>query len=251
MPRMEKCAWEVIDQPHGLIRSRICPTSKSCLRVRPSVCVPSDTDLRYTQINAALAAINGRPISEHIGRTLGEILPEMAPTVEPAFHQVLQTGKPILNHDVRGRLPFDPEIERCWICNYYPLVSQEGAVRGVACTVQEVTERTRADEARQNLLDAISQAHSGFILGDDPRTLFDGLLRALLSLTDSEYGFIGEILRPPSGDSYLKTQAITNIAWNEENTSLLRCERSIRVGIFQPQDSLWSGHYYREDRDRQ
>ena len=175
-----------------------------------------DTDLRYLRINAVLAAINGRPVSEHIGRTLREVLPEIAPTLEPAFHEVLESGKPMLNVEVQGRVPSEPAIERYWICNYYPLVSPEGAVRGIATTVQEITERTVRDQAQHELLRAISQAHSGFILGEDPRTLFDGLLRELLSLTESEYGFIGEILRTPAGDPYLKTSALTDIAWNEE-----------------------------------
>ncbi len=68
----------------------------------------------------------------HIGRTLREVLPEIATTLEPALHQVLETGKPILNAEVQGRVPSEPEIERYWICNHYPLVSQEGVLDGQA-----------------------------------------------------------------------------------------------------------------------
>ena len=37
-----------------------------------------DKDLRYLRINERLAAINGRPISEHLGRTLREVIPDIA-----------------------------------------------------------------------------------------------------------------------------------------------------------------------------
>ena len=38
----------------------------------------------------------------------------------------------------------------------------------------------------------------------------------MLKLTDSGYGFIGEVLRTPENAPYLKTFALTNISWNEE-----------------------------------
>jgi signal transduction histidine kinase/ActR/RegA family two-component response regulator len=49
-----------------------------------------------------------------------------------------------------------------------------------------------------------------------PSLVFDGLLRELLTITSSEYGFIGQLKRDVDGAPYLRTHAITNIAWNEE-----------------------------------
>src|SRR5215211_2456520 len=34
-----------------------------------------DRDLRYVRINHALAAVNGRPVEEHLGRTVREVVP--------------------------------------------------------------------------------------------------------------------------------------------------------------------------------
>lgn len=75
------------------------------------------------------------------------------------------------------------------------------------------------DNWYSRLLQAITTAQSQLLGVIDPNTLFEGLLRALLELTDSEYGFIGETLRTPEGAPYLKTKAITNIAWNEATRS--------------------------------
>ena len=55
-----------------------------------------DTDLRYVEINDWLAALNGLPSAEHVGRTIGEILPDVAASVTSQLRQVLETGEPIL-----------------------------------------------------------------------------------------------------------------------------------------------------------
>ncbi|MBD3307903.1 PAS domain S-box protein [candidate division KSB3 bacterium] len=66
------------------------------------------------------------------------------------------------------------------------------------------------------LLQAITRAQSQFITDVTPNVLFDELLDSLLVLTESEYGFIGEVFKKSDGAPYLKTHAITNIAWNAE-----------------------------------
>ena len=42
-----------------------------------------DRDLRFLRINDKLAEIDGMPIDAHIGRTLREVVPSVADTVEP------------------------------------------------------------------------------------------------------------------------------------------------------------------------
>lgn len=79
------------------------------------------------------------------------------------------------------------------------------------------------------LLTAITRAQSQFVLSRDARTVFDGMLEALLHLTDSEYGFIGEVFYEEDGTPFLKTHAITNIAWNEETQRLY--DENIEQGL--------------------
>ena len=67
----------------------------------------------------------------------------------------------------------------------------------------------------QSLLDAITKAQEEFVYEKPSQEIFNHLLDALLELTQSEYGFIGEVLEK-KGKPYLKTHAITNIAWNED-----------------------------------
>ncbi|HEY5801318.1 MAG TPA: ATP-binding protein [Burkholderiaceae bacterium] len=66
------------------------------------------------------------------------------------------------------------------------------------------------------LIDVLGTFNTDFVGGTDFRTLFDTLLANFLQLTESEYGFIGELLKKADGTPYLRTHAITNIAWNAE-----------------------------------
>ena len=66
------------------------------------------------------------------------------------------------------------------------------------------------------LLNAISRTQALYIAGADAHDVFEHMLTALLEMTGSEYGFIGEVLRDQDGIPYLRTQAITNIAWSDE-----------------------------------
>ncbi len=65
------------------------------------------------------------------------------------------------------------------------------------------------------LLAAISRAQTHFLEDDPSSQLFDDLLADFLSLSESQYGFVGELFEDSKGALFLKTRAITNIAWDE------------------------------------
>ncbi|MGB5258917.1 MAG: CHASE domain-containing protein [Gammaproteobacteria bacterium] len=85
-------------------------------------------------------------------------------------------------------------------------------------TGQQLSEREASLNHQHELLGAISTAQSRFIRDTDVMALFDKLLVDILSLSDSEYGFIGEILYN-NDQPYMKTLAISNIAWNTETSN--------------------------------
>ena len=78
------------------------------------------------------------------------------------------------------------------------------------------------DSFDRRLLDAISRVHAGFLQTANSRVAFADLLATLLELTGSEYGFIGEVLSDATGAPYLKTHAITNIAWDDATHAFYR-----------------------------
>ena len=100
-----------------------------------------DTDLRYVEINEWLAAINGLPPAEHVGRTIGEILPDIAASVTDQMRQVIETGEPILKGLAYAETAAHPGTKRLYEHNYYADKSADGFVVGVQCIVQDITQQ--------------------------------------------------------------------------------------------------------------
>jgi PAS domain S-box-containing protein len=103
-----------------------------------------DRDLRYQRVNAALAELNGCPIEAHIGRTVGEVLPD-APQLEPLLRSVLETGSPIRNLEVTATTAAG--IARTFLLNYFPVPGPSGVVAGVGGHIVDVSEIRRVHEA--------------------------------------------------------------------------------------------------------
>ena len=106
-----------------------------------------DRDLRYIRINAMMAQINGVDSAAVAGRSLAEVLPDVAPRVEPLCRRVLATGEPLVGMEVSGETPAAPGERRHFLANYYPIFSREGPPVGLGSAVVEITERKRAEEA--------------------------------------------------------------------------------------------------------
>jgi PAS domain S-box-containing protein len=144
-----------------------------------------DADHRYVRINERLARVGGKPIGEIIGRSVRDIVPQIAPGIEAIVDQVLATGTPALDIDIHGIAPGDPLTERDWLTSYYPVKSADGTPRYVGCVVLEITERKRAEadlrrqqEFLQNVIDHIPAGvfwkdRHGVILGGNHRIASD------------------------------------------------------------------------------
>ena len=70
------------------------------------------------------------------------------------------------------------------------------------------------------LVAAITRAQSQLVGTLRPRPLFEELLKSLLDLSESEYGFIGEVLHDPDGAPYLRAHVIANVAWSADTRRL-------------------------------
>lgn len=104
-----------------------------------------DRDMRFVRVNRRLAEINGVSVQAHLGRGVGEIVPDLLPFVEPLFQQVLDTGQPLHNVELQGETPAQPGVQRTWLEHYTPLYDEMGQVMGVNVVVEEVTERKRRE----------------------------------------------------------------------------------------------------------
>jgi PAS domain S-box-containing protein len=104
-----------------------------------------DTSLRFVRVNRVLADINGLPMEAHPGRSLPEVLPALAPTLEPLFRRAL-AGESLLEQEVSGLHPVGGGAEGHWLASYYPVRDAEGRVIMAGAVVVDITERKRAEE---------------------------------------------------------------------------------------------------------
>ena len=137
-----------------------------------------DRDLRYVRINDTLAALNGRPPAEHLGRTPQEVLPDIGEEVAESLRSVLEGGEPIMNLELTGETPAVPGAQRHWLTSYYPVRSSSGEAIGVGAVVSEITERRHAEQ-RVAAQHAVAQ-----ILAESP-SLEDAAPRILEALCES------------------------------------------------------------------
>ncbi|HEY9808640.1 MAG TPA: PAS domain S-box protein [Halomicronema sp.] len=119
------------------------------IKIAPLGIAILDRELRFVQINASLAEINGPTINEHLGKNVWEILPELEPILSPTFEKVIATKQPIINREVNGQTPKEPGVERTWLTSYLPLCSEEGEPMGIGLVVLEITDRKNAEIALQ------------------------------------------------------------------------------------------------------
>lgn len=104
-----------------------------------------DLELRYVRVNDALAAMNGVPAAAHEGRTIAEVLPALAGLAVPLLQQVIETKRPVVDLELSGPTPADPDADRHFLVSYYPVLDRDAAI-GVGAVVVEVTDRVRAHQ---------------------------------------------------------------------------------------------------------
>ena len=98
-----------------------------------------DAQLRYQWVNATLAAINGVPAAEHVGRTIGEVLPGIPADVIARYAAVLESGVPVSGVLVEGVTPASGDATRAWSVSIFRTTGPDGRPDGIASIIEDVT----------------------------------------------------------------------------------------------------------------
>lgn len=119
-----------------------------------------DINLKFVHVNQWLASMNGLTINEHIGYSIGELIPDIAGTIEPQLRQVIESKIPVTDEVVQGSTPAYPDKKRSFMHSYYPDIFDDGTVMGVRCVVKDITELRQLEAENAFLLEEIQLNHS-------------------------------------------------------------------------------------------
>ena len=158
------------------------------------------SDLRYVRVNRPLAQINGKSVEEHLGKTIPEVLPTLAPALDPIFRRILASGESFLNLQLSGVLPGSPNDTRYWLASYFP-VKQNGTPSAAGGIVVDVTESKRLECQLQQQAALLDLAQDAIFVRD-----FQARIVYWNRGAQSTYGFRAEEALGHSSHELLQTK---------------------------------------------
>ena len=173
-----------------------------------------DRELRFVRVNDALAALSGASPADHLGRTVQEVLPDLAPQLAPLFELCFQTGRPVLDHEIVPAPPPGAESGRTYLASCYPVEVPPAGAQWVACMVSDVTERRRAAEllVQAERMEAVARVAGGVAHEVNNMmtviTGFSGLLEASVPAGDPRAEDLAEIRRAADRASGITRQLL-------------------------------------------
>ncbi|GIG71235.1 SpoIIE family protein phosphatase [Phytomonospora endophytica] len=103
-----------------------------------------DEHLRYLMLNQALADLNRRPIADHIGRHIREVMDSAdLDEYEVLLGEVLRTGEPIVDVRIPGSPTSLPGNQQVWSASWYRVTSWRDMPLGLCGIIIDVSEAER------------------------------------------------------------------------------------------------------------
>ncbi|WP_414569545.1 PAS domain S-box protein [Nostoc sp. CCY 9925] len=193
-----------------------------------------DRHLHFTLVNQALAQMNGIPAAAHIGKTVWEIIPDLARKLEPIFQHVLTMGEPILDLEIGGETPKHPGVNRTWLVSCFPIPFQAEQPIGIGFVIVEISDRKRAQQMLE--LQAVIT-----------RNMAEGI--CLIRASDAILVYTNPKFEQMFGydPGELVGQHVSLVNYGDENNTPEDVNQAIRAAVFQHGEATYEVHNVKKD----
>ena len=164
------------------------------------------TDGYFKKINPKFSEVLGYTNEEFLSKSFIDFVHEDDKQATLAEVEKLSKGIPTIKFTNRYKCKNGEYKYLLWGSALDPDTQQ------IFAAAKDITGQMKSQE----ILKGIAEIQDAFIVNSQSNEAFENMLSVLLKVTQSEYGFIGETLLDENGSPYLKTHAITNIAWDKE-----------------------------------
>ena len=113
-----------------------------------------DRRSRYVTLSAAHAQANGRPLEDHLGRTVEEMAPSLAYPLGRLLTRVFDSGQALQGQRVVRDVPGEPGQVQAWTVDLLP-VPGEAAKAAFVCVLFTPAEQRRAALERSSIPDRL------------------------------------------------------------------------------------------------
>lgn len=184
-------AWTAVGLDYHERRQAEAEREESAARLRatyesaPAGLCLMDRELRFVAINDMMAESNGFAAAQHIGQPLDTMAPQIAGAVTPVLRQVLETGQPVEGFELSSQVNGE---QRFWLCSYFPVRGEHGAVTGVSAAMVDITTRKRIETSERMLSREVDHRAQNVL------TVVRGLLRLSAAEADDDVPALIEVL---------------------------------------------------------
>jgi serine/threonine-protein kinase RsbW len=142
-------------------------------------------DLRFLAVNERLAAFSAISVETHLGRSVHEVFPRLAPEIEPIIEKVFDTRDAVSSVELHNRDPATGSTR--WVeASFFPIIDN-GDVIAVGCSMLDTTERINALRRLLLLQDAVNAV----VASPEPLTALQEVAERALSALGAQGTAVG------------------------------------------------------------
>lgn len=189
---------------------------KAIVSSSPNSLVLVDINGIIIECNPSASTLIGKSNEELVGSRYFQFLPlETAQKCQANIEEVILSSK-----SFSCVISVNGFVYRQYLT---PILDGLGSVKWIAIYNVDITELMNNQESLKNqheLSESVRKALELFISGKNSNTVYQELLKLLVTCSGSEYGFLDEVLYDENGKPYKLSLAMSDISWDKDSKEL-------------------------------